>query len=223
MGNEILAVRHEATKVTTILPPEYLAWSRATGWRPLSSPPETGMWVRGAWTGREVILWGDADRYDQFGAPAAVRYDPDADRWQSISEVGAPTLGEETKAVWTGMELVTQEGRYYPDRDAWEPVSDAPVADGSPFAIDRRVLFWSMSLGEAQGAVYDAESDRWGPPITTRCLDQSATGRVTAWIDRGLFVWDSRDRAWLLPSAAALGELPTDPAGCSCPSALGAE
>jgi hypothetical protein len=159
-----------------------------------------------------------------------VAYEPASETWRTVSTLGAPALTPGSIGVWTGTELIVGEGRYYPDRDAWELMSVDGAAAGSPIAApDRRMVVWLMGWPEptdAGGAVYDAKTDDWGPPITTRCLGQPVNTWGQAWIDGGLLIWlwrgweESQDFRFL-PAEAVFGDLPKDPRGCSCPPPIG--
>ena len=233
MGEQMLVIHHSPSGAEPSESPEYLAWAPETSWRALSAPSAPGIWSGSVWTGQQVILW-DMHSYNEPGAPIATRYDPAGDAWLPVSAAGAPSFGGQNGA-WTGSELVTPGGRYYPDRDAWEPMDEAGATMGVPIAVGRRVVFWTLGTieppydsFEAQGAVYDAEDDRWGGPITDRCLEPTGTSAAQAWIGDGLFVWvsngwDAPDRAWFLRSEAVFGELSGDPRECTCPPPLAAD
>ena len=68
------------------------------------------------WTGAEVVFWGGAgiDRPGPFPnpvpAPGGGRYRPDADRWLTLEDLGAPSPRFGHGAVWTGDELVVWGG-----------------------------------------------------------------------------------------------------------------
>jgi hypothetical protein len=81
---------------------------------------------------------------------------------------------------------------------------------------------------DASGAVYDAALDRWGPPMSTRCLGRPSNRWVQTWADDGLLVWisygrEELDRLVFLAAESVFGELPEDPAECRCPSRVGEE
>jgi hypothetical protein len=83
--------------------------------------------------------------------------------------------------------------------------------------------------------LYDPDAESW-TPLPTRCGPGQRSESALAWIDDGLVVWGGRpacetdgctrddysDRAWLLPAAAALGDI-ADVEGCSCPAPVAAE
>jgi hypothetical protein len=225
MGDEALKMLARSDETDSTV--EYHAYGPRTGWRTLEPPGTPALWTNGAWTGQEVVLWGKQEN-DLDDAPAMIRYDPSSGDWHSVSELGAPPTSAGTPGVWTGTELVVGGARYFPDGDFWQWVSDVGSVPGFGVAVGRRVVHWYVGWlepGDVGGAVYDAEADLWGPPITTRCFGEPRETFHHVWVDSGLLVWtrDSRDRAAYLPAAAVFGDLPADPPDCACPPSLGGD
>ena len=151
------------------------------------------------WTGREVLLWGNASRFQAARDGAA--YDHAADRWRSLPP--APLALNEASAVWTGEEMVvfgalldgnnhstTRYARgmaYDPGRDRWRELPDVPLSPqaSSVAWTGKEVLAWDYEL---KAAAYDPNGDAWRrlPDLPLRfgeCYPESATvGEVVfAW------------------------------------------
>jgi hypothetical protein len=151
------------------------------------------------WTGREVLLWGNASRFQEARDGAA--YDPAADRWRSLPP--APLALNEASAVWTGKEMVvvgalldgnnhskTRYARgiaYDPEADRWRELPDFPLSPqaSSVAWTGKEVLAWDYELS---AGAYDPGRDAWRglPDLPLRfgeCYPESATtaGVVLAW------------------------------------------
>ena len=161
---------------------------------------------RAVWTGTEAIVWGG--------------------------------FVEEPAPLRTG-------ARYYPEQDAWEPVTEENAPEGrgghNAVAVGRKMIIWGGSSKDdfiATGSVYDAATDGWAP-LPTHCGPERSVDSAVVWIDDGLIVWGGlpnecdyspfseicepfRERAWFLPREVALGEVPGDNGGCTCPEPIGA-
>jgi len=61
------------------------------------------------WTGSEMIVWGGVISGGLLTSGGA-RYNPVADRWMTVSTVGAPIARQKHKAVWTGNEMIVSGG-----------------------------------------------------------------------------------------------------------------
>jgi hypothetical protein len=85
------------------------AYDPATNsWRTLASSPLAGRQTpTGAWTGRELVVFGGAD-VDGKPLRGAAAYDPAADSWRRIAALPAPRLG--STAVWDGSEVLAVGG-----------------------------------------------------------------------------------------------------------------
>jgi hypothetical protein len=188
-------------------------------WRELPAPPAavarrpTVM----AWTGREVIAWGDLNRSQPAADGAA--FDPGADRWRPIAT--APQPINQGEGVWTGDELVvvganldqnnTTDGptsaiaqAYDPEADQWRQLPDpqlSPQATVVAFA-DGQLIAWDYLLDAAH---YDptGTAEAWDPlpPIPldmSECYPETlATGnQVLALYCGEAAVLDVRTARW---------------------------
>jgi hypothetical protein len=143
------------------------------------------------WTGREVLIWGgftvtDPVNNPNTGRPAGgLAYDPARRTWRKLAArpPALKSLGIDSRAVWTGRELL---------------VTGVQEAD---------------SRGGAVGAAYDPAADRWrllppSPPLTGDSRHLQA--RTAVWAGTRMLVWNfwsSRPRPAFDESGA------TDPAG----------
>jgi N-acetylneuraminic acid mutarotase len=116
---------------------EGAAYNPATdSWRPLpSSGLPTMQFAVGAWTGRELVVFGEpVTGTTDLGAA----YDPATNRWRAIA---ATTLSqrEQTSSTWTGHELIVWGGffqggpfadgaAYDPGTDRWHPLTPSPLS-----------------------------------------------------------------------------------------------
>jgi hypothetical protein len=153
--------------------------------------------VATAWTGREMLVWGDASRGAARADGAA--YDPAADRWRVLPP--APLEPRRDAAIaWTGSELVVWggEGRvglladgaaYDPARDAWRPLPAAPLSPRSAahaLWTGREVLVLGgadLTAGLADGAAYDPAAGTWRPvaPAPRRLGGPGQPRAASAW------------------------------------------
>ena len=105
---------------------------------------EWGACRAGVWTGSEMLVWGT-------GQCGGARYEPGADQWHPMSQIGAPTARNFPAAVWTGDRLLIWGGSqdegprklptllddgasYDPRTDTWRRMSmvGVPAAQASP-------------------------------------------------------------------------------------------
>jgi N-acetylneuraminic acid mutarotase len=146
-------------------------------WRPLSSAgAPQGRWSHSAvWTGSAMIVFGGIGCGDGGSGPeycqGGGRYDPVADRWDSLSLADAPSARNGHSAVWTGHEMIVWGG------------GSARCQNGS-----------SGACGD--GAAYDPDSDRWRalafpPTVGPRSM------HVAVWTGTAMLVWGGAVEAWL--------------------------
>jgi hypothetical protein len=192
-------------------------------WRTLAmaGAPSARAYPSAAWTGSEMIVWGGAvvAQAAPFTIPTATlladggRYDPVADRWQPISQVGAPSARGLALAIWTGQRMLVwgggkvpsvfdfnDGGRYDPVTDSWSPMTTvgAPTPRAS-FAYawtGKWLLVWSgfadtppgTSGLPNDGARYDPVADRW-TPMSTVNAPSGRSNALFGWSGRELVVW----------------------------------
>ena len=148
-----------------------------------NAPLERGL-HSAIWTGSEMIVWGGCGPFDQdfCALNDGARYNPAADVWTDVSDIGAPSTRLRHTAVWTGSEMFIWGGcaystsgtvchirndakRYDPTADAWNSVSStgAPPAAGSRKGVwtgDQVIIWNGAGFG---GGLYDPASDSWTP------------------------------------------------------------
>jgi len=103
-------------------------------WRFTSSSgaPSARYATAGTWTGNELIVWGGADWNTGEWLATGGRYDPEQDRWTSMSSYDAPAARDNHVMVWSGTEALVwggfgpRGGRYSPTEDRWQPIAEAP-------------------------------------------------------------------------------------------------
>jgi hypothetical protein len=153
------------------------------------------------WTGSEMIVWGGNQGSYTAYLSSGGKYDPIADTWTAMTEVGAPIPGSSRKMVLAGQELIVFGGlnpgaRYSPESDTWTPISEI----GAPFVIrhsmvwtGEKVIVWGLGhfANVVSGALYNPESDTWA----SISLDQVPLPRIehsTVWTGREMIVFGGR-------------------------------
>ncbi|MGH2989002.1 MAG: hypothetical protein ACRDMY_03900 [Gaiellaceae bacterium] len=178
------------------------AWNPAKeSWRILpDSPLGPRDPVAAVWTGKEMLIWGNAARFADWVDGAA--YDPATDRWRELPP--APLALNDATAVWTGEELIVygalldgnnrseaahaQGIAYRPGTNEWRvlpPFPLSPQASTSVWTGDK-LIAWDYDL---RAGAYDPAADRWRrlPDLPLRfseCSPQGAQagkGLVLAW------------------------------------------
>jgi hypothetical protein len=89
---------------TGLYNPDSDTWTTGT-----ASTIPSRSYMYSVWTGREVLVWGGSNGSNlNDGA----RYDPQFDRWSSITGTGAPAARQayNSNAVWTGKEMILWGG-----------------------------------------------------------------------------------------------------------------
>jgi hypothetical protein len=142
-------------------------------WAPLPpSPLSARSGPIAAWTGQEVLVWGDADGFDLDGAA----YKPATGGWRVIAPAPLPQ-GLEYSGAWTGTELVVlgarttspQAAAYNPESDRWRELDPPEIVltEGAPrFEVvstgERIVALGQFGLADpTQVLVYDPQTDEW--------------------------------------------------------------
>ncbi|MGI9120122.1 MAG: Kelch repeat-containing protein [Acidimicrobiales bacterium] len=188
-------------------------------WRRMSaSPLSARSGVAGAWTGRELLLWGGTDGQDRLSDGAA--YDPASDTWRPLPP--ASISGRTAGGTWTGEEMLvwggtamgssgvveplTDGAAYDPASDTWRPLAPAPLAareDVTSEWTGREMIVWGGRAGQeylADGAAYDPAADTWRP-LAPAPLE----GRVVrgVWSGTELLVWGGESATVALADGAA--------------------
>ena len=149
----------------------------AEQWHDLPEAPFSHTPFTLAWTGEELIAWGNR----QGTATSGAIYDPDTLQWRPMAE--APLPGERGDAVWTGDQLVVvaQGGAaaYDPADDVWTelpPSGLAPQAVAATATADV-VVTYDYMLG---AGYYDLTDQTWHeqPPVpidSMECFPEAVT------------------------------------------------
>jgi len=179
----------------------------ADRWRPLSldGAPDCQCLPLSSWTGSEMLVWGGTTFCDNEADTSGARYDPAADRWQPMSNEGAPRLGG--AAVWAGDEwLVFDNGQeslgsdeptahaYEPSADRWRPLAPTPYALWGMYSVvwagSQAILWGGLNLEGpvALGALYEPAADAW----TTASLVGAPPGSMNhaaIWTGTEMIIW----------------------------------
>jgi hypothetical protein len=164
--------------------------------------------VAAVWTGREVLVWGDASRFTAVVDGAA--YDPVADRWRVLPR--APAALNEASAVWTGGQMIvfgalldgnnwskTEHARgiaYRPVLNQWHEIAPYPLSPQATWAVwtGEEVAVWDYEL---RAAAYDPVDDAWRdlphlPLDFSECYPRSVS------LENVIFAWHCGGPAALL-------------------------
>jgi hypothetical protein len=171
--------------------------------------------VASAWTGRELLVWGSADRSNLDTRDGAA-YDPGDDSWRPLAP--APFALNQATSAWTGRELLVVGSRldgnnharapgavglgYDPARDRWRelpPTGLSPQASAVAWT-GRELLAWDYEL---RAAAYDPDGDRWRrlPGLPLQFAECYPQGAATGWFVFAQLcaqhaVWDQRTGRW---------------------------
>lgn len=172
-------------------------------WTPSSAPfPVDQAALQAHWTGTRLLVWGTRCTLSNVCSAAGASYDPSADSWSPVSDVGAPTMRSGFASAWTGSELAIWGGApsgssidvllsgalYNPVSDTWRPMSSqcASAAGSYTFWTGSELLTWTPG---ATGARYDPAADTWR---TTSIMGAPASRLAKAvWTGRSLLVWST--------------------------------
>ncbi|HSB64097.1 MAG TPA: hypothetical protein VLJ18_08020 [Thermoanaerobaculia bacterium] len=180
-------------------------------WTPLAQAPLGGRRSHAAvWTGGEMIIWGGVNVHapDSFGLTGTgLRFDPKANAWTRIADVGRPAGAIAPKAVWTGSHMIVVsllEGpvfgdlaggfsaSYEPAMDLWEALPRVVGFDNScMWPVDLPVVWTggSLVLFSNGSTRYEPARGEWfplvkrGQPIAT-CFSQTVV-----WTGSQMIVW----------------------------------
>ena len=128
------------------------------------------MRVAGAWTGRELVVFGRGTTREPWRRNIAAAYDPLTRRWRKLAPpAGQPgSLEGRYDAVWTGHEVVVWGPdtvlAYSPDRNRWRRLPKPPTGHGFAVWTGREVIGWGGGCcgdANADGSAYDPARNRW--------------------------------------------------------------
>lgn len=145
-------------------------------WTPMSliGAPPGCLQPATAWTGTELLVWGGSIKEADAGETnAGAAYNPQADAWRPLNNVGAPSPRTHPAVVWTGQEMIVYGGNAGVDARAYDPVADrwrSLSLHGNPGLHTRGDAVWTGSemilWGRSDcdvGGRYDVASDTWRP------------------------------------------------------------
>jgi N-acetylneuraminic acid mutarotase len=119
------------------------------------------------WTGREMVIW--SGNYGGGGfAFGGTAYDPELDKWRTLSTVNAPAPRSDFVIAWTGSRMIV-----------WGGKGLTSVGPG-------------QLIGFGDGATYDPETDRWTPMSSKNALG-ARMGSTGAWTGKRLLIWGGLD------------------------------
>ncbi len=165
----------------------------------LSGAPSGCVRPATAWTGSEWLVWGGemAGTSEEVTNTGAA-YDPEADTWRTMSNIGAPSARTAPATVWTGQELIVYGGNagvdaraYNPTTDTWRPLSlvGAPGlhTHGDAVWTGAELILWGRSDCSVGGR-YDLASDSWQPFSSQGALS-ARSEQTLAWTGTQLLVY----------------------------------
>ncbi len=163
----------------------------AGSWRALPPAPVGPLTSRvGVWTGREMLILGQAG-----GDTVLVAYDPAANAWRRLRP--PRPLARGYLAAWTGRELLVWGSAvlaYSPSTGRWRRLPRPPVTGSPEMAAwtGRELVGW----GGFGGAAYRPATDRW------RRLPAAPFGGPAAWAGREVIVVAGARAAAFRPGSA---------------------
>ncbi len=129
------------------------------------------------WTGKEMLVWGGRNEFNQMNDGAA--YNPSTDKWRQLSAEHDLGLRSGHTAVWTGNEMLIWGGEgkdgkfgdgaaYNPESNEWRQLN----SDGRPTSRSGHTAVWSGTEmlifgGQAEGGTsgngyaYNPQEDTW--------------------------------------------------------------
>lgn len=182
-GHELVVVGGAADFDRGVVAAAYSPARRS--WETIRFPFRRPGGFEGAWTGRELLLWGGPDRSEDPSRRGLV-YDTITRRWRKTAP--APGGGRWSHSVvWTGSEMIVFGGgdadaelsrglAYEAASDSWREIAPAPISAREWLPLvwtGREVVAWggsSVSRSMADGAAYDPAADSWRklPPAPLR-------------------------------------------------------
>jgi hypothetical protein len=162
-------------------------------WRPTTTlgAPSARFPEDAVWTGREMVVWGGFVPVMGGYVASGGRYDPQADRWASVSMENAPSARYTHTAVWTGRSLIIWGGalenqaylnngaRYFPD-DSTDNDDDGlsecegDCNDGLAMAFPGATEICDGLDQDCDGAIDETDADGDGYFICEDCDDVNA-------------------------------------------------
>jgi hypothetical protein len=187
---------------------------RTNSWHKLAPPAKTAAFggLSAVWTGKEMLVWGQATR---------LAYDPAADRWRRLPGSSLFRVHDGFGAVvWTGKEMLGWGGgccgdafsdgvAYNPTTNTWRPLPHAPLpGDQQPLGVWTGKRY--IVVSGTRAAAYEPARNAWRrlAPVPSHSANAAAlwTGKevVVAGGSREASAYDPRRNRWRrLPLAPA--------------------
>jgi len=163
------------------------------------------------WTGSQLIVWGGQDAYNIVWSIGG-RYDPEADRWSSVSQLGAPTPRKDHTAVWAGERMLVWGGHghggldtggsYDPEHDSWEPLptGGAPEGRGLHTAVwtGSEMIIWGGDTNDPlrpyndTGGAFDPVSWSWRS-LSRMSVPAARAYHTAIWTGKRMVIWGGTD------------------------------
>ncbi len=218
------------TLALLLLPAAALGASGSSrGWTRLPTAPiavDSGS-LAGAWTGRQLLVFGGATKRDSTGAVVsstnvAAAYDPASRSWRRLTPPEATSTSMGESAAWTGRQLLLWGAgtrlAYNPGTNRWRQLPHPPskIHDGAGLVVwsGRELIGWGGGCcGDAfsDGAAYNPATNRWRSLRTSPLAGSQHP--VGAWTGRELLVivgnLDPDGKPWPARLARAAAYKPT--------------
>ncbi len=157
------------------------------------------------WTGKEVIVWGGANREGVL-LRSGLSYNPATKTWKVLNVTGAPSARKGHTVIWTGTEMIIFGGvtngglantgaRYNPLSDSWIllPTNGAPAPRSFHTVVwtGTEMIVWGGSSGLSffdTGARFKPASNKW-MPISDNNAPTARHGHTAVWTGTEMIVW----------------------------------
>ena len=171
-------------------------------WIPTSTTgaPEARHSHNAVWTGSQMIIWGGAG-----GAGGNVylnsggRYNPATNTWQLTSTTNAPFARTDSKAIWTGSEMIiwggyltNTGGRYNPVSNTWTITSTNPRTRINHTAVwtgTEMIIFGGYDGSyPSVGDLYNPATETW-QQISMTNAPGARSYHTAVWTGTEMIVW----------------------------------
>lgn len=204
-----------AAQTITIVVTDFHGWTQMSN----SGAPVPTYWGSSVWTGEYMFIFGG--HYVPDGPMiAAGLYDPKADKWKKVSEIGAPSarIIPHTKLIWTGEEVLVWGGnnsgtifndgaRYNPKTNTWKPISNqnAPSSRTSHTMIwtGNEMIAWGgfgpNSAYLNDGAKYNPVTDTW-TQVSIQNGPSNRSNHSAVWTGDRMIIWGGENDSGTAPN-----------------------
>lgn len=189
----------------------------------------------GIWTGREMVVWGGgrqktpllpSPNYEYLNSGGA--YDPETNKWRTLSLENAPSARFDHTAVWAGDKIqkmivwggytIDQDNRsklantgamWDPTKNTWAPISteNAPsprVRHAAVWTGSKLIIWGGYGLHENSykllntGGIYDPQKDTW-EPLNLVNAPTARDGHIGVWTGSHLLIFGGRNPVAMEP------------------------